>query len=252
MLLFAYPSPEGGTASEWEKREVNSTRGKLMINLLGAIRKTVVVGLCTITMCLSGWSQNLIPDPGFEASDVVAPAFGGNWTTTTGSFPIDGATYNAAFGYTQSANGGNNFALVQGTGSTGLQTTFNVVSAQVYRLTYFSAVLDGTGSATNTLSVFLDGVLVPGTGTLEADASGGFTTDAAYTQYTFLTGLLALGAHTLRFDVAGPGSLYALDDVSLVSTVPELNASHMGLPLILLSGALLLVIDRRRLAAPAR
>jgi hypothetical protein len=188
-------------------------------------------------------AQNLVNDPGFEAStDVTGHAnpFSSAWTVvddTSPGFPpgTDGSDSNvgadAAF-----AHSGTNFANLGAFGSLGsLSQTLATAPGGTYNLSFWLA--SDSGFPPNEFDVFWNGTQI---------YSAPNTASFAYTQFSF-NNLAATGnSTTLEFRYQNDADYFRLDDVT-ASVVPELSVPSFALLGFGLLG--LMALRRRKVSA---
>ena len=157
-------------------------------------------------------AQNLVADPGFEASaDLTTP--GGNPFSAAWTLNEPGGFSNVG-GDPSFANTGNNYAnLAPAVGAVGsLSQTISTTIGKSYTFSFFLA--DNSSVPVNSFSAFFGGSLVFST------TSPPFSSSGTYSQIT-VSNLIATSTSTLlQFQYRHDDDFWRLDDVS-VTAAPE-------------------------------
>jgi hypothetical protein len=204
------------------------------LHTLQLLCATALIG----TIAATASAQNIVNDPGFEASaDGLGPhPFSAAWTVNDPS-----GFSNVGGDGTPPAHSGVNYANLGAFGQIGtLSQTLSTTPGTFYTLSFWLA--NNSALPTNSFQAFLNGSLV------FATTSPPFTSAGNYVLITgapvFVSGTSAL----LEFRYRHDDDFWRLDDIN-VSRAPEGGAT-LWLALPVLAG-LCLVQARRRIAAPA-
>ncbi|MGZ5552026.1 MAG: hypothetical protein ACXWHF_00150 [Chthoniobacterales bacterium] len=159
-----------------------------------------------ICAAVSSQGQNIVADPGFEASadGIGAHPFSASWTV------VDSSGFTNVGGDTIDAHSGVNYANLGATATTGsLSQLLTTMPGRLYTLSFF--LTNNTILPTNFFQAFFNGSLV------FATTSPPFTGSGAYIPET-ITGLLATGSSTLlEFRYQNDQDFWRLDDISVVA-----------------------------------
>jgi hypothetical protein len=198
-----------------------------ILKLTGAIAFTC--------LAISVRAQNIVADPGFEASadGVGAHPFSASWTA------VDSSGFTNVGGDGTDAHSGANYANLGAFGVTGtLSQTLTTNPGSYYTLSFWLA--NNTSNPVNFFRALFNGSLV------FATVSPPFSSAGNYVQVT-LTGLLATTSSTvLQFQDRNDDDFWRLDDISAVAT-PE-GGAPLWLAIPIFGGLCLLHarLQRRR------
>ncbi len=201
---------------------------------------------CVAATCLalSAHAQNIVSDPGFEASadGLGAHPFSSSWTVvdTTGNQPpgVPGSNSNVG-GDSSFAHSGNNYANLGATPTVGSLSQLLTTTTQRYNITFWLA--NSSTVPISTFQAFFGGSLIYSTTGATFGGSG------IYTQVSLSNVLGAAASSLLQFQYRHDDDFWRLDDISVTPT-PE-GGAPLWLAIPIFGGLCLLHHRLRRMPA---